>query len=79
MASKSGGHDARKQGRRGHKVLNGRALGASHTKLTEKFAEIEKEAGHSKDGAGRSEKFSRPKSLEKLSDHNRLEKAKRGR
>ena len=48
MASKSGGHEVRNRGRRGHKVLKGRALSASHIKSTEKFAE--KVAGHSKDG-----------------------------
>ena len=37
MASKSGGHDARSQACRGHEVLKGKALSASHINLPEKF------------------------------------------
>ena len=50
MASNSGGQDVRNQGRRGHEVLNGRALSASHIKPSEKFAEKEKSGGRCKDG-----------------------------
>ena len=56
MSSKSGGHDARIQGRQGPEVLKGRALSASHTK-PKKLADREHEAaGCSKDG-GCAEKF----------------------
>ena len=50
MASNSGAHNVRNQGRRGHEVLKGRALSASHIKPSEKFAEKEKSAGRCKDG-----------------------------
>ena len=61
MTSKSGGHDAGRQGHQDHKILKGRALSASHIKSTEKFAEREAGRGHSKDGSGTNKQRVEPK------------------
>ena len=52
MVSKSGGHDVRNRGRRGHRNLKGRALSASHINSLEKFAD----QNHRENGAGSAEK-----------------------